>query len=594
MPPRVLTVARWYPSHDSPGRGSFVADLVAATGKAGAEHVVASFETVRATPHLAGLEGRRAAGVAAYAASAEPAALLSPPRSWAVPGVPVARLPVVPVPGGRDADATITAHHDALAPFAGRLLSRWRPDVIHAHTGLPDGAVAAALGRRHDIPVVVSEHASTVDETLADDRARERYLELLAPGVRLVAVSPSLRARLAAALGRSVDAIGILPNPVAVEGFTVGPGERIPDQLLWVGSRAEHKGMDPLLRAVALVRERRPGVHLRLIGRPRLPADDDRWRALATELGIGDAVTFEPWASREAVAAAMRRAAVFVHPSPTETFGVVAAEAIASGLPVAARRSGGVPWIVDTSGGFGAIAAGDDAPALAAAIHQLLGTPPAIGARAARDRIVAAFGPEAVARSALELYPRGVAPDRPEAADLPAAVPLPTVVVGIERAPTLRAVGALPPGLRSELTVLTAAGVPDAPDLGVGALVEVDLDAAHRASLAAFDAANPPAGILGRLADRLRGRRRAAERAALLARRPAERQAALATALRQHLAARAGDGAPVQRPPVPVVALDLGGIAAILDAPGAASLAPAALRWLVDRWDEGRRPTADD
>ena len=29
-PLRVLVVARWYPSHDQPGRGSFVADLVAA------------------------------------------------------------------------------------------------------------------------------------------------------------------------------------------------------------------------------------------------------------------------------------------------------------------------------------------------------------------------------------------------------------------------------------------------------------------------------------------------------------------------------------------------------------------------------------
>ena len=49
----------------------------------------------------------------------------------------------------------------------------------------------------------------------------------------------------------------------------------------------------------------------------------------------------------------MRRATPFVHPSPHETFGVVAAEALASGLPVAARPSGGVDEIVGRDGRFG-------------------------------------------------------------------------------------------------------------------------------------------------------------------------------------------------------------------------------------------------
>ena len=54
----------------------------------------------------------------------------------------------------------------------------------------------------------------------------------------------------------------------------------------------------------------------------------------------------------------MARAGAFAHPSPSETFGVVAAEAILSGLPVATRRSGGVPWIIELAGGFGAVADG--------------------------------------------------------------------------------------------------------------------------------------------------------------------------------------------------------------------------------------------
>ncbi|HXG39628.1 MAG TPA: hypothetical protein VNJ28_01685, partial [Candidatus Limnocylindrales bacterium] len=49
---RVLVVARWYPAHDDPGRGSFVADQVGALRAAGVDLVVASWEParIRGTP----------------------------------------------------------------------------------------------------------------------------------------------------------------------------------------------------------------------------------------------------------------------------------------------------------------------------------------------------------------------------------------------------------------------------------------------------------------------------------------------------------------------------------------------------------------
>ena len=56
---RVLVVARGYPSFDAPGRGSFVADHVMALRDAGAEVVVASFETVQARGPQAGRAGGR-------------------------------------------------------------------------------------------------------------------------------------------------------------------------------------------------------------------------------------------------------------------------------------------------------------------------------------------------------------------------------------------------------------------------------------------------------------------------------------------------------------------------------------------------------
>lgn len=402
--PRVLTVARWYPSHDSPGRGSFVADLVAATVRADVEARVVSFDRILIRGRLEERDEVLADARAAYERVATPAALFTTPASWGIPGVPVARVPVVRRPGSGDPTALVDDHLAALRPFVSRLVREWRPDVIHAHTGLPDGIVAAELGRELGIPVFVTEHASTIEAELADPMALERYRTLLEPGVQLLAVSPSVAERVAALLGVTADRLEVLPNPVADVAFPMAdPAGRDPNELLWVGSLGAHKGIELLLGAFARLRGSRPGLRLRLVGRERAVGDRARWRALSKELDIEDAVGFEGWLDRRGVAAAMARAAVFVHPSPSETFGVAAAEAILTGLPVAARRSGGVPWIVRLSGGYGSVADGNDADTFASAIEAILTGAVHVDAAAARDRLVRAVGEAAVAGQALAL-----------------------------------------------------------------------------------------------------------------------------------------------------------------------------------------------
>lgn len=403
--PRVLTVARWYPSHDSPGRGSFVADLVAATVRADVEARVVSFDRILIRGRLEERDEVLADARAAYERVATPAALFATPASWGIPGVPVARVPVVRRPGSGDPTALVDDHLAALRPFVSRLVREWRPDVIHAHTGLPDGIVAAELGRELGIPVFVTEHASTIEAELADPMALERYRTLLEPGVQLLAVSPSVAERVAALLGVTADRLEVLPNPVADVAFPMAdPAGRDPNELLWVGSLGAHKGIELLLGAFARLRGSRPGLRLRLVGRERAVGDRARWRALSKELDIEDAVGFEGWLDRRGVAAAMARAAVFVHPSPSETFGVAAAEAILTGLPVAARRSGGVPWIVRLSGGYGSVADGNDADTFASAIEAILTGAVHVDAAAARDRLVSVVGEAAVARQTLALY----------------------------------------------------------------------------------------------------------------------------------------------------------------------------------------------
>lgn len=598
---RVLTVARWYPSHDSPGRGSFVADLVRSTVAAGVDARVVSFDRVLIRGRVERRDADRAPARAAYDRVGAPAALFVTPVSYGAPGVPVARVPVVRRPGAGDAAALVEDHLDALRPFVRRLVAEWRPDVIHAHTGLPDGVVAAAVGRKLGIPVLVSEHASMIEAEFADPAALEHYRALLEPGVRLLAVSPSLAGRVARALGVPADRIEVLPNPVADGAFPLAdPSGRDPDELLWVGSLGEHKGIEVLLRAFARVRAARPRAQLRLVGGERAAGERARWEALAETLGVGGAVGFDGWLGRAGVAAAMARAAVFVHPSPSETFGVAAAEAILTGLPVAARRSGGVPWIIELSGGYGRVAEEDEAEAFAAAIEAVLDGGLPVGAATARERLVEAIGEASVAKQAVERYRSAIAEaatgERAAVATgeraastasaastssigttapaTPRPAGLPRVLLATGRDQARRLVAELPVKLQERLVLVLPAliGATEDPSAGAGSAAKV----------VEAEPVPPPR-------PRPRGRSPLARLRRALYRPAPTADELLAKSI--FTAARRTSGG---RGPVEIVAIDAPAAAFVgrLDA-RRVRLAPGSLRWLADRWDaEAHSPKA--
>ena len=157
-----------------------------------------------------------------------------------------------------------------------------------------------------------------------------------------------------------------------------------------------------LLRAFADVLEARPGATLRLIGKATTYAEEERWHQLAEDLDVADAVRFEGPTDRAGIAAALRRASVFVHPSPRETFGVVTLEALASGLPVVATQSGGISAILEDER-LGALVPPQDPRMLARAVVRTLARRHEFDPQTLRNAVVPYSG-EAVAARLAALY----------------------------------------------------------------------------------------------------------------------------------------------------------------------------------------------
>ena len=146
-------------------------------------------------------------------------------------------------------------------------------------------------------------------------------------------------------------------------------------EVLVVGRLDPLKGFDLAIAAVASIAEaHRP--RLGIIGAP--PPDGDAYvRALheaAAASDMGNTVAFAGALGRPALAERMREAALVLIPSHSETFGLVALEAAASGVPVVARATGGLLEAV-VDGETGLLVSGDDPATWAAAIERVLREP---------------------------------------------------------------------------------------------------------------------------------------------------------------------------------------------------------------------------
>ncbi|MFW6089701.1 MAG: glycosyltransferase, partial [Gemmatimonadota bacterium] len=95
-------------------------------------------------------------------------------------------------------------------------------------------------------------------------------------------------------------------------------------------------------------------------------------RALATELGVADRVTWPGFLDRAEILRRMRRADMFVLSSLHEGLGIVVQEAMFAGLPIVATDNGGQTDLV-TDGENGLVVPAGDPGAIAEAVGELMG-----------------------------------------------------------------------------------------------------------------------------------------------------------------------------------------------------------------------------
>lgn len=271
-----------------------------------------------------------------------------------------------------------------------------RFDLIHSHYWL-SGLVAEMLKPSWgNIPVIQMFHTlghmknriAQSDAERAPNNRLEGERTVLSTADRIIAATLAEYAQLHWLYAADMKKVNVIPPGVDLNRFSpidkadakaqvgIKPGYR---NILFAGRIEPLKGIDTLLCAMSLIQKHSPeaieNVSVAIIGGD--PWSDDpsdemaRLQDMRNNLGVTDIVTFLGAKDQDDLPNYYAAAEMVVMPSHYESFGLVALEAMAMGIPVIASEVGGLAFLVkDGENGF--LVPSRDPEALAERIYTLL------------------------------------------------------------------------------------------------------------------------------------------------------------------------------------------------------------------------------
>ena len=217
-------------------------------------------------------------------------------------------------------------------------------DVIHCHDWMTFPA-GVEVKKAKNKPLVVTVHSTEFDRNPVSPNSMITQAEWLGmyEADRIITVSEYMKRRLVEKYSVPPEKITVIYNAVEAGEYS---GERIRFGLdekvvLFLGRLTLQKGPDYFLSAAKRVLELEEKVRFVIVGTGNmLPQLIDQ----SIRLGISDKVTFTGY--QDSIKEYYKMADLYVMPSVSEPFGIVALEAMASGVPVIISRQSGVSEVV--------------------------------------------------------------------------------------------------------------------------------------------------------------------------------------------------------------------------------------------------------
>jgi L-malate glycosyltransferase len=267
----------------------------------------------------------------------------------------------------------------ALAVRMHEVVLRHKLELLHLHYAIPH-ATSAWIAREmlretgNDVRLITTLHGTDITIVGQDPSFHAITKFSIEKSDRLTAVSQYLRDETYHAFGCTACNVQVIHNfidpaiydrniyPQMLRQEIEGSGRKV---LMHVSNFRPVKRVRDVVRVFAQVRREVPSVLVMVGDGPdRIEAQDE-----AHALGVEGEVSF--LGRLESVAPLLAGADLFLLPSQTESFGLSALEALASGVPVVASRTGGLSEVV-RDGETGALRPVGDIEGMARAAIDIL------------------------------------------------------------------------------------------------------------------------------------------------------------------------------------------------------------------------------
>lgn len=300
-----------------------------------------------------------------------------------------------------------------------------RYDVIHSHYWM-SGIAARDLKSAWGAPVVhmfhtlglMKQRVARKSEEVEGEYRLTGEKDVLRIADRVVAATPAEMAQIQWLYQVKIDNVVIIPPGVDTSHFyPISPDEAkefigappCAQMLLFVGRIEPLKGIDTLIRAIAIMRQQGLFVCLSVIGGDPNGVENQnteigRLQEMSKQAGLDDLVTFLGKQSQDTLPYYYSASDAVVVPSHYESFGMVALEAMACGVPVVASQVGGLAYLVQ-DGVTGFTVPVDDPQALADRL-SLIFQYPDLRARLGRQaaEVAVEYAWEKIAERMIQLY----------------------------------------------------------------------------------------------------------------------------------------------------------------------------------------------
>ena len=224
--------------------------------------------------------------------------------------------------------------------------------LLHCHYAIPH-ATSAWIARemlrqqKKDVKVITTLHGTDITIVGQDPSFHQITKFSIERSDRLTAVSEFLRSETYSAFGCTACDVGVIHNFIDPEVYNRAKYPSVRDQfgasgpvLMHISNFRAVKRVRDVVGVFAAVNAELPSTLVMVGDGPDRSAAEDEVR----NFGLSDRVQF--LGKIDSVAPLLASADLFLLPSSTESFGLSALEALASGVPVIGTNAGGVPEVV--------------------------------------------------------------------------------------------------------------------------------------------------------------------------------------------------------------------------------------------------------